>query len=156
MYLLGLSGCDCYVAVKGKVLSSSTGEPIDGATIIMVERNVKTITNKTGQFLLDEQTGFCYDPKIEITKTGYKPFHLNIESDSKTVSYQIKIESESIDFEEPVYPDSGRKDTFVTSTWIDQFSHDFEAKGDSIIFYLEENNPGKEIELVKKRLENSG
>lgn len=156
LFLLELTGCDCYVAVKGKVLSSSTGKPVEGATIEMVERNIETTTNKKGQFLIDEQTGFCYDPEIEITMTGYKPFHLTISSDSETTSYQIKTESESFDFEKPVYLDSTRKETFVNSTWIDQFSHRFEVKGDSIIFYLDENNPEKEVELIKEKLKNSG
>ena len=156
LFLLELTGCDCYVAVKGKVFSSSTGKPVDGAIIKMVERNIEVTSNKNGQFLIDEQTGFCYDPKIEITKTGYKPFQLTIISDSETTSYQVKTESKSFDFENPFYPDSSRKDTFITSTWIDQFSHSFEVKGDSIIFYLDENNPKKEIELIKEELKNSG
>lgn len=156
LFLLELTGCDCYVAVKGKVLSSSTGKPIDGAMIKMVERNIKTISNKKGQFLIDEQTGFCYDPEIEITMIGYKPFHLAINSDSETISYQIKTGSESFDFEKPIYPDSNRENTFVASAWINQFSHSFDVKGDSIIFYLDENNPEKEIELIKEELENSG
>ena len=155
LLLPGLTGCDCYVAVKGKVLSSSMGEPINGATIIMVDRNIETTSDEKGHFLLDELTGFCYDPRIVITKTGYKPFHLNIKSDAESISYQVKKGSESIDFEEPVYSDSSKKDTFITATWLDQFSQNFEVKDDSIIFYLDENNPEKEIKLIQERLRNS-
>lgn len=144
--LIGLSSCDCYVAVKGKVVSSSTGMPISGVVIKMLDRNIETTSNSNGQFLIYEQTGFCFDPNLELTKQGYKPFRLKISSDSESISYEVNTKSKSVDFDKPVESRIG--------TWIDIYSQDFRTKGDSIIFYLNEDNLEQELETIKEKLKN--
>ena len=152
LFMIGTSGCDCHVQVKGRILSSSTREAIGGASIIMMDRDIKTSSNEKGQFLLSEQTGFCYTPNIEITKSGYKPFRISIQSDSESISYQVSSESESIDLEKPVYSDLGDSSTFAVSTWIGRSSRNFEVKDDSIIFYLDKDEPEREVKSVREGL----
>ncbi|MEQ8713431.1 MAG: carboxypeptidase-like regulatory domain-containing protein [Cyclobacteriaceae bacterium] len=143
---IGIASCDCYVQIKGKIVSTTTGQPISGVIVKMVERKVETTSNANGQFLLDEQTGFCYDPKIELVKVGFKPFRLTVSHDSEETTYKTSSGSTSVDFDEPVASRIG--------TWISTYSSDFKIKGDSIIFYLDDDNPNEEIERIKERLRN--
>jgi len=149
-----LSSCDCQILVKGKVISSETGKPIDGAKIEMVGKNLNSTTDQNGNFSIGEMTGFCYSPKIKVTYKGHKPFEIELESDSDSQNYKLKKETESIDFDEPFYPDPKNQNTYILSTWIDKYSKDFEIKSDSLIIYLDEKNQTKEIESIKRKLKN--
>ncbi len=149
---IGLSSCDCYVSVKGKILSSSTQKPIAGVTIKMIDRNIESTSNEEGLFLVEEQTGFCYDPHIEFTKKDYKPFLILITSGDDHTSYQVKSESESVNFDKPIYPDTQNQSTFVTGTWIENYSQNFKRSDDSLIIYLDENNIEAELNSIKKKL----
>ena len=147
-----LTACDCYVVVKGKVVSSSTGKPISGAEIIMVDQDRSATTDSEGDFLIDKQTGFCFEPEIKVTKAHYKPFQVTLASDSKTRLYQVKYQEQSITLDPPVYLDSTKKEPFITRTSINKFSEDFERKGDSLIIFLDDDNPETEIERIRKKL----
>lgn len=149
-----LSSCDCQILVKGKVFSSKTGKPINGAKIEIVGKNLNSTTNQNGNFSIGEMTGFCYSPKIRVTYNGHKPFEIELESDSVFQNYKLKKQSESIDFDQPLYPDPKNRNTFILSTQIEKYSGDFEIKSDSLIIYLDEKNLTKEIELIKKKLKN--
>ncbi|GAA3573511.1 hypothetical protein GCM10022395_23490 [Snuella lapsa] len=140
--------------MKGKVISSINGKPISGAKIEMVDRNLNSTTDNSGNFRIGEITGRCYAPKIKVTYEGYKPFEIELESDSDYQNYKLKKESKSVDFEEPFYPDPNDRNTFISSTWIEKYSEDFEMKSDSLIIYLDEDNPAKEIELIKQKFKN--
>ena len=149
-----LSSCDCQIFVKGKVISSATGKPIDGAKIEMVGKNLNSNTDNNGNFSIGEMTGLCYSPKIKVTYKGHKPFEIELESDSDSQNYKLKKESESIEFDKPFYPDPKNQNTYILSTWIDKYSNNFEVKSDSLIIYLDEKNQTKEIESIKRKLKN--
>ena len=97
------------------------------------------------------QTGFCFDPEIQVTKEGFKPFQILISSNSESKTYQIKSISQSVDFDEPVYPDSTNRNTFKVGSWIEKYSQDFESKNDSLIIYLDTENFEKEIKDLKEK-----
>jgi hypothetical protein len=46
--------------------------------------------------------------------------------------------------------------TFVTATWIENYSQNFKSSNDSLIIYLDENNIEAELKAIKKKLKNSG
>ncbi|WP_339607889.1 carboxypeptidase-like regulatory domain-containing protein [uncultured Roseivirga sp.] len=144
-FLMTLISCDCYVKVTGQIVSSSTGKPIKNALVTLIDKNRKVYSDQNGNFLIDMQTGFCFDPKIQVTKKGFKPFQVLISGDSKSISYKIKSESQSVDFDEPLYPDSSNKSTFITGTWIEKYSQDFQSRNDSLIIYLDTDNLEEEI-----------
>ena len=144
-----LISCDCYVKVTGQIVSSSTEKPIDNALITMIDKNREVYSDQNGNFLIDLQTGFCFDPEIQVTKEGFKPFQILISADSKSKTYKIRSESQSVDFDEPVYPDSSNQSTFIIGTWIEKYSQYFKSKNDSLIIYLDTED--FEEELKQKR-----
>jgi hypothetical protein len=142
--------CDCFVAVRGRVLSNITSLPIEGAVIEMVGHNIVGKTDKNGMFEISDQVGFCYDPHIKITAKGYKPFEVTIGFSGENKSFELKSKSEFVNYEKPFYPDTSTKSTYITGAWINQFSDHFTycgelASGESMIFYLDTINPQKEI-----------
>jgi hypothetical protein len=147
--LLLLSSCDCQIIVSGKIISSENGNPISGAKIEMVGKNLTSESDQNGVFNIGEMTGFCYDPKIKVTYKGYKPFIIVLESESEFQNFKIKKESEFIEYEKPFYPNPNNKNTFVTGTWVEKYSGNFKVKSDSLIIYLDKNNLNKEIELIR-------
>lgn len=153
--LLIFSSCDCLVAVNGKIISSKTGNPLQGAEIRMIEKGFKTQSDANGNFILKEATGFCYTPKIKVEYPNYKPFEIKIISDSKTKTYVVSKELISIDYKEPFYPNPLNKSTYFLSTWINKFSQNFKIKSDSLIIYLDEDNRDLEISAIKQKLSNS-
>jgi len=120
----------------------------------MVGRDVSSFSKDDGSFELIEVTGFCYDPEIKITFDGYKPFQIRFASIGDYNTYKVKSNPKSVEFDNPVYPDPKNEDTFVTGTWIEQNSLDFDVRSDSIIVYLKKNNPTQEIEELKQKLIN--
>ncbi len=154
--LMALTSCDCYVKVQGQVVSSSTGKPIENAVVTMIDKNHQVFTDQNGKFLIDLQTGFCFDPEIKVTKEGFKPFQILISSNSEYLSYQIKSKSQSVDFDEPVYPDSTNRNTYKTGSWIEKYSQDFESKNDSLIIFLDTESFEEEIKTLKEKRETGG
>lgn len=151
-----LSSCDCYVKVTGQIVSSSTGKPIENALVTMIDKNREVYSDQNGKFLIDMQTGFCFDPEINVNKEGYKPFQILISGDSESKTYKIRSISQSVDFDEPVYPDSSNRNTFIVGTWIEKYSQNFESKNDRLIIYLDIENFEEEIKELKEKRENGG
>lgn len=135
---IGLVSCECYVAVKGRVVSSVTGNDLSNVKIKMRGRDIETVSDIDGKFLLDEQTSSCYDPEVELTKEGYKPFEMKITGSSGGFSYTVNNDNEFIDFDKPGESQKG--------TLRAKYSQKFKVKGDSIIFYLDEMDVETEIE----------
>lgn len=150
--ILALTACDCTVSVEGKVLASSDKKAIVGATVELVGRNLTTTTDKDGYFDIGEHVGFCYDPRVIITAKNYKPFEIEIKNSSDTKSFVRKSDKEFVNYEQPFYPDTNNKSTFMTGTWIDRFSQNFEVDDELIIFYLDTINPKKEIETIQRKI----
>jgi hypothetical protein len=144
------------VKVTGQIVSSSTGKPIENALVTMIDKNLEVNSDQNGKFLIDMHTGFCFDPEIQVTKEGFKPFQVLISVDSESITYQIRSESQSVDLDEPVYPDSSDPNTFIVATWIEKYSQDFESKNDSLIIYLETENFEEEINELKDKIKKGG
>ena len=153
-----LCSCDCQIIVSGKIISSETGKPINGAKIEMVGKNITSESNQNGLFEIGDMSRFCYDPKIKVTYKGHKPFLIELESESEFQNFKLKKQSEFIEYEEAFYPNPHNKNTFVTGTWVEKYSGNFKIKSDSLIIYLDENKLNKEMELIKGKLrkKNSG
>ena len=149
--LLTFTSCDCHVAIQGIVIDKESGKPIQNAKVNMTDRDIEELTDN-GIFDIGEHSGFCYDPKVEVSMNGYKPFRIQIIHRSEYTSYNIESEGISVDYDEPFYPDPSNKNTFMTGTWINKFSEDFKVSGDTIILYLEEDNLEKEIQRIKEHL----
>jgi hypothetical protein len=135
--------------VEGKVFSDSTQNPIEGATVEMVGKNEKTKTNKDGYFKVEKIVGFCFDPIIRITKNNYKPFEIKFKNLDDSKIYEIKSKSDFITYDKPFYPDSTNKNTFVTGTWINQYSEHFDFNADTNLFYLDTISLNKEIQKAQ-------
>jgi len=149
---LFLSGCECQINIKGQIISNSTGLPLEGVLIDLKRKNVKVISDKYGKFNL-EHFGGCFDPLIQITKKGYKPFEIKFSNSDNLNTYKIKNVSKWYEYPTLFYPDSSDSNYSLTGTWISQYSRNFQIKSDSIIIFLDEENINKEIESIKKELQ---
>ena|SRR5688572_500306 len=147
-----LTSCDCYIVVKGRILSSATELPINNAQVEFIGKNKTVTTDKNGYFKIDEQTGFCFDPHVLIRKDNYKPFDILMGGSKDSRSYEIKSEPYFIEYDEPFYPDSHNKKTLMTGTWIEKFSAKVSFLSDTIIFFLDTINVKGEIENVQNKL----
>jgi hypothetical protein len=130
--------------------------PIEGAEVEMIDQNRKVVSDSNGTFSIAKHAGFCFDPILRINKVNYKPFELKIETNSNTINYTIKHDSESFEFDKPIYPDTTNKNTFIVVSWIEKYSRNFQIKGDSLIIYLDDDNIEKEKEKINDRIKNSG
>lgn len=146
-----LSSCDCVINVDGKVISSRTKLPIANASIVLIDRDITSTSDKNGNFNIGEHTGFCYPVELEIQIEKHKPFRILIENQSDGINYKVKSELEFIEYDSPFYPNPANRGTFIIGTSIDKFSKNFEVKSDSIIIYLDEDNLEKEIHAIQEK-----
>ena len=126
--------------------------PIEGAEVEMMDQSIIVNTDSKGTFSIAKHTGFCFDPILRISKAKFKPFEIKIETNSNAKKYTITYDSESFDFDKPIFPDTTNKNTFIVATWIEKYSRDFQVKNDSLIIYLADDNIEKEKEEIKKRI----
>ena len=95
-----LQSCDCWIIVKGNIVDSQTGKPINEAQIEFL--NIKSTdyikssdslkinrvfeTDSLGHFSMNSNNyGFCPDinPKIKIWKEGYKTIEYIVKEDTE-------------------------------------------------------------------------
>jgi outer membrane receptor protein involved in Fe transport len=77
-FLAGIGTISFSQTIKGKVFDSSTGEPLAGTTIHLVETKYSTIVNLDGSYIFRNIKPGKY--KIEVSLTGYKkPKQLDVE-----------------------------------------------------------------------------
>jgi hypothetical protein len=127
---------ECFPEFRGKVLSNSTKEPIEGATVQLVNQNITVKTDKDRFFKLSASG--CIDGHLRISKEHYKPFEITFSSSSNSKSYKVKSESTFVDYDKPFYLNP--KDTsssFTIGTWINQNSESFSVSSDKLIYYLD-------------------
>ena len=149
--ILLLQSCDCFVSVKGKIISNSTKQPIQGAIIEMVDKSESTKSDAEGYFSLSKQVGLCFGPQIKITKKNYKPFEMNLSGSNESKSYKVKSKQDFVDYDAPFFPDPNDKGTFTIGTWIEKYSQMFSVRSDTILFYLDTVNVESEILQIKSR-----
>lgn len=134
--LLPLQACTSFpVKIIGRVFDKETGLPLLGTTVNLLDGSDIKKTDSNGFFEVSTETRPFQDPVILVTKESYKPFQLRIDGNSEEISYVVKSESISVDYEEPVYPDPNNRGTFITGTWIDKWSNEFKT-GDTLSIYL--------------------
>lgn len=145
LFILLLCSCDCVINVNGKVLDKETGNPIMGVTVDLLKGADIEKTNAKGIFEAVEVTGFCKDPLIIVSADGYKPFQIEIKKSKGNTQYLVKTETSWINYDQPFYPDTTNKSTFIKGVWIDKWSQDFKIN-DTLTIYLSKDNPAIEIE----------
>lgn len=153
--LIFLTACDCFTVVKGRIISDETKLPIANATIELIDKNTIVKSDNEGQFKIEYVSGFCFDPKIRITSNNYKPFEIKIRHSNHSKSYELKSESEFIDYEKPFYPNPSKDSGFMTGTWINIFSQNFSVSNDSVFICFDGDNIKKEIENIQKTLKDN-
>ena len=119
IFLSILYSCDCETKVTGKVLDKDTGQPIADAKVDLLNGAALGKTNGNGIFQVVKVTGFCKDPLLKVSSTGYKPFQIEIKKSKGSTQYIIKTESTWIDYNQPFYPDTNNRNTFIKGIWID-------------------------------------
>lgn len=144
--------CDCQIGVQGQILSANTKKPIQGAKIEMIDREIISFSDKDGFFAIGEMTGFCYTPILRVTYEDYKPFEIELASDSNKRIFKIREESEDIDLEEPFHPNPENKRTFIRTIPIEIYSRNFKIINDSVFIYLDKKNLKGEIDSIKEIL----
>lgn len=147
-----LQSCDCVPRVKGIVISNSTKQPIEGASIVLVDQDESTLSNKNGFFEVSKHTGFCFDPQVRISKVNYKPFELTVSGSNESKSYKVASKQDFIEYDKPFYPDIDDKRTFTTGAWIDKYSQYFTISSDTILFYLDTLEVKDEVSIIQSKL----
>lgn len=147
-----LQSCDCVPHVKGIVISNSTREPIEGASIVLVDQDESTLSDKNGFFEVSKHTGFCFDPQVRISKVNYKSFELTVSGSNESKSYKVTSKQDFIEYDKPFYPDINEKSTFTTGAWIDKYSQYFTVSSDTILFYLDTLDAKGEVSRIQSKL----
>ena len=127
---------ECFPEFSGTVISNSTKEPIEGATVLLLNQNIAVKTDKSGFFKLTASG--CIDGHLKISKEHYKPFEITFSNSSNSNSYKVTSESEFVNYDKPFYLNP--KDTsssFTTGTWIEQNSEGFSVSSNEISYYLD-------------------
>ena len=136
LLLIIFQACDCHVYVEGKVFSGSVQKPVEGVSVELVNKGEVTKTDKNGYFKIEKKVGFCFDPTVRITKKYYKPFEITFKSSRESKIFSIKSKSDFVTYDTPFYPDPDNKNTFVTGTWINQYSINFPSILTSAFFIV--------------------
>jgi hypothetical protein len=123
---------ECYPEFTGQVLSTTTKAPVQGATVTLINQNISVQTDENGFFKMSASG--CFDAHFKISKANYKPFEITFSSSSNWNSYQVRSDSKSVDYKEPV---RSADSSVVTGTWINQNSERFSVSSNSIVYYLD-------------------
>lgn len=148
--LVLICSCDCTIRVSGIIIDKETKNVISNASINLLNGRDIEKSNANGYFEVLDQAGFCKDPVIVVKMEGYKPFQLEIKDSKGEISYTVKSETVWIDYDEPFYPNSSNRNTFITGTWINKWSQDFCAS-DTLRIYLTKYDTESEIETIKSK-----
>jgi hypothetical protein len=151
---LVFQGCDCYIQLKGGVLSNENEEPISGAQVTLVSRSITVTTDSLGFFHI-EYFGGGKPPKAiySIKKEGYKDFEIEFRSTNSGRAVIVKTGEKNYDLGGKFfYPDSTNLSTFLAVITFEKYSQDYTKRGDSLIFYMDIDDT--EIDF-KKFLDNA-
>lgn len=146
---------ECFPEFSGTIISNSTKEPIEGATVLLLNQNIAVKTNKNGFFKL--AASGCIDGHLKISKEHYKPFEITFRNSSNFNSYQVKSESRFVDYDKPFYLNP--KDTissFTTGTWIKENSESFSVSSNELTYYLDTlKSTPEEINEIQNQIRKS-
>ena len=154
---ISLLSCECFPEFSGKVLSNLTKEPIEGATVQLMNQNIAVKTDKNGFFKL--AASGCIDGHLIIFKEHYKPFEITFSNSSNSNSYKVNSESKFVDYDKPFYFYLNPKDTrpsFTTGASIKQNSESFSVSSNELTYYLDTlKNISEQISEIQNRLRDS-
>lgn len=154
--LMSFISCDWVVFQQGYVIDKETGEPISGARIDYMNEKDTTLSDTAGYFNVGVVGGGRSPRRVElvVTKDGYKPFYFGTERGfrKKEMRYVVKYECEDIPFNEPFYPDTTKRDTFLLSMSRHIYSNDFSVKKDILTIFMEKDDVATEVEAFKKSI----
>jgi hypothetical protein len=142
---------ECFPVYTGRVLSTSAGAPMEGATIQLINQNISVKTDSNGFFKLS--TSGCFDAHLKILKEHYKPFEITFSNSSTSNSYKVKAESKFVEYDKPFNPNPEDKNSSViTGTWIKQNSESFSVLNNEHIYYLDTlKNTTEEINDIQNK-----
>ena len=134
LVFLLISGCECYPTQKGIILDEQTGLPIENARISFGLESFQT--DEYGRF--EAYCSQCH-PKLIVSKFGYKPFKVKIESSSNQIRFEIDDNSTFVEYEKPIYLNADSTSS-VIGDWKDHNSTHFEygKDYDALKIYLTE------------------
>jgi thioredoxin reductase len=137
--------------MTGKVFDKETGKPIANATVNLLEDKDVAQTDNNGYFQVYTQTGsHKIAPIVVVSKKGYKPFQLRINSSGEETSYSVKSETEFIKYKDTLFMNSN-KSSYLLGVDIEKWSQNF-AVGDTLKIYLTKENVEKEVEKIQIEL----
>ncbi|MFH1195842.1 MAG: TonB-dependent receptor [bacterium] len=98
--------------LKGKVVDSKNGNPIQGA-VVFVDFNYMAYTNDAGSYSIKNIESGVYD--VKVSRLGYKSYSATITINSDTTSKDFTLESSPIEFDE-VIVSADRTDKFLRNS----------------------------------------
>lgn len=146
------TSCDFSTGIEGKVIDKETGIPISHANINLLDGQDIELSDASGYFKVYCNTGaYKVNPIITVTKNGYKPFKIKIENSKDKINYIVSSESFFVEYDEPFYPDTNNRKTFISGTWINKWSQNF-IVDDTLTILLNKDDIDSEIERIQHDL----
>ncbi len=101
--------------IRGTIKDANSQETLPGANILLVDKNIGTITDINGNFVLEDVPVGRYD--IQFSFVGYKPLTIPelVVGSGKEVVLNIQLEESVSEIEEVVVKASVRKDRPINS-----------------------------------------
>lgn len=100
------------VHIKGRVLDKATHEPIEAAVVMDVQSANVEVTDKNGNFILDDVKG----DSLFVTVLGYRPQHIKIEEET---ALNIELEKGAIALKDVTVTNGTTFKTYNTLTALD-------------------------------------
>jgi len=155
---LVFQGCDYCIQLKGRVLSTNSGEPISDVEITLKSRNIAVTTDSLGFFyLLDCGGGRPPKPIYSIRKGGYKDFEIEFCSTKSGRVIIVKTGEKNYDLGGKFfYPDSTNLSTYLAVITFEKYSQDFTMRGDSLVFYMDIDDIEADFDNFLGGMQNGG
>ena len=154
------SSCIAFVyhfEFDGQVLSNITGEPIKGAQVTLISRDITVVTDSLGFFNLTVYGNARRAPRwvYRISQDGYKDFEIEISQTRSQRVYTVKRGTRRYDFgDKRLFPDSTNLSTWILMRAIpfENNSRDFTTRNDSFVFYMDADDVEIDLEnLLRTR-----
>jgi len=150
--LLLIVSCEYHASMTGKIIDKETGRPIANATVNLLDGSDIIQTKADGYFEVYTRPRGHTNPKVVVTKRGYKPFQIEISNSSDKTLYSVKSETKWVNFDEPLYLNPKDTISFTNGTFIEKWSQYFTAGGDTLLIYLSKDDEKVEINKIKNQI----